>query len=139
MKFSARIWNSFYPWPVSAIGQLQERWTHWLYRDALFWTPSESTKKILQAHGVKNIHVFQNGTDATPLAALEPKPIKAPLRLVTVSRLAPNKSAWITAIKALKILLDKNTDVRLAIVGTWRNGKRCAETNRERAWGRRAR
>jgi len=111
------IWNSFYPWPVSAFGQWQERWTHWLYGNVSFWTPSESTRKVLQQHGVREIRVFPNGTDATPLAALEPKPIEAPLRLVTVSRLAPNKRVD-HAIKALKILLEKNAPVRLTIVGT---------------------
>jgi len=111
------IWNSFYPWPVSAIGQWQERWTHSFYSKVPFWTPSESTRKILQQHSVHDIQVFPNGTDATPLAALEPKPIEAPLHLVTVSRLAPNKRVD-HAIKALKILLEKNVDARLTIVGT---------------------
>jgi glycosyltransferase involved in cell wall biosynthesis len=110
------IWNSFYPWPLSAIGRTQECWTHWLYRRTPFWTPSESTRKVLQSHGVRNIRVFPNGTDATPLAALEPKRIESPLRLVTVSRLAPNKRVD-HAIKALKILLEKNAEARLTIVG----------------------
>jgi glycosyltransferase involved in cell wall biosynthesis len=110
------IWKSFYPWPISAIGQIQERWTHSFYGKVPFWTPSESTRKVLQSHGVRDIHVFPNGTDATPLAALEPKQIEAPLRLVTVSRLAPNKRVD-HAIKALKILLEKKADVRLTIVG----------------------
>jgi glycosyltransferase involved in cell wall biosynthesis len=111
------IWNSFYPWPVSALGRGQERWTHWLYRDVPFWTPSESTRKILQQHGVKTIRVFPNGTDAVPLAALEPKPLQPPLRLVTVSRLAPNKRVA-HAIRAVKILLQRNLDVELTVVGT---------------------
>jgi glycosyltransferase involved in cell wall biosynthesis len=110
------IWNSFYPWPLSAIGRTQECWTHWLYRRTPFWTPSESTRAVLQLHGVRNIRVFPNGTDATPLAALEPKRIESPLRLVTVSRLAPNKRVD-HAIKALKILLEKNAEARLTIVG----------------------
>ncbi len=111
------IWNSFYSWPVSAMGQWQERWTHSLYGRVPFWTPSDSTKKVLQLHGVRDIHVFPNGTDATPLAVLEPKRIETPLRLVTVSRLAPNKRVD-HAIQALKILLEKKADVRLTIVGT---------------------
>jgi glycosyltransferase involved in cell wall biosynthesis len=111
------IWNSFYPWPLSAIGQTQERWTHAFYGKVPFWTPSESTRKVLSAHGVRDIQVFPNGTDATPLAALEPKPIETPLRLVTVSRLAPNKRVE-HAIQALKILLEKKADVCLTIVGT---------------------
>ena len=110
------IWGSFYPWPISAAGRWQERWTHWLYRNAPFWTPSESTRKVLQRHGVKKIQVFPNGTDATPLAGLEPKPLKPPLRLVAVSRLAPNKRVD-HAIKAAKILSQRGAAVRLTIVG----------------------
>ena len=111
------IWNSFYPWPLSAIGQAQERWTHSFYGRVPFWTPSDSTKKVLSQHGVREIRVFPNGTDATPLAALETKRMAAPLRLITVSRLAPNKRVE-HAIRALKILLERKADVRLTIVGT---------------------
>jgi glycosyltransferase involved in cell wall biosynthesis len=111
------IWNSFYPWPTSTIGQTQERWTHWFYRNVPFWTPSDSTKKVLQQHGVKDVHVFPNGTDATPLAELEPKQMDSPLRLVAVSRLAPNKRVD-HAIRAVNILRQRGMDARLTIVGT---------------------
>ena len=111
------IWNSFYPWPVSALGRQQERWTHWFYRNTPFWTPSESTQEILQQNGVREIRVFPNGTDTAPLAELEPKPLDSPLRLVAVSRLAPNKRVD-HAIRAVKILRQRNVDVRLTIVGT---------------------
>ena len=111
------IWSSFYPWPWNTIGQLQERWTHWLYRRTPFWTPSDSTRKALQQHGVRDIQVFPNGTDATPLAALEPKPLVAPIRLAAVSRLAPNKRVD-HVIRALKILLQRGVEVRLAVIGT---------------------
>ncbi len=111
------IWNSFYPLPWNVIGRSQERWTHWLYRRTPFWTPSDSTRKALEQHGVRDVHVFPNGTDVTPLTTLEPKRIETPLRLVTVSRLAPNKRVD-HAIKAVKILLEKNVAARLTIVGT---------------------
>ncbi|MEI9864240.1 MAG: glycosyltransferase family 4 protein [Limisphaerales bacterium] len=111
------IWNSFYPWPLNVIGQSQERWTHWLYRRTPFWTPSDSTRKALQQHGVRNIHVFPNGTDATPLATLEPKPLVTPIQLIAVSRLAPNKRVD-HIIRAVNLLLQRGVDVRLAIVGT---------------------
>ena len=110
------IWNSFYPWPASSIGKAQERWTHWFYRDVPFWTPSDSTKKTLQQHGVKDIHVFPNGTDATPLPELESKPIESPLRLVAVSRLAPNKRVE-HAIRAVDVLRQRGSNVRLTVVG----------------------
>src|SRR6266478_7465342 len=60
------IWDAFYSWPLNAIGRSQERWTHWLYRNIPFWTPSGSTKKALHANGVREVTVFHNGTDATP-------------------------------------------------------------------------
>jgi glycosyltransferase involved in cell wall biosynthesis len=111
------IWKSFYPWPFSAVGQVQERWTHWFYRDVPFWTPSDSTKKVLQQHGVKDVHVFLNGSDARPLPELEAKPLDLPLRLVVVCRLAPNKRVE-HAVQAVKVLQQRGTDVRLTIVGT---------------------
>jgi glycosyltransferase involved in cell wall biosynthesis len=57
------VWKVFYHWPLNAIGQWQERWTHWLYRAVPFWTPSESTKIVLHRHGVREVRVFPNGTD----------------------------------------------------------------------------
>ena len=111
------VWKAFYPWPLSAIGQWQERWTHWLYRAVPFWTPSESTKQALLASGVREVKVFPNGTDATPLAELEPKPLDRSLRLVAVSRLAPNKRVD-HAIQATKILLQRGVETHLTVVGT---------------------
>jgi glycosyltransferase involved in cell wall biosynthesis len=111
------IWKSFHSWPVSAIGQSQERWTHWLYRKVPFWTPSESTKKCLLATGVREVAVFPNGTDATPLPELERKPLNSPMRLITVCRLAPNKRVD-HAIRALKLLLTQGTEAQLTVVGT---------------------
>ncbi len=110
------IWKSFYPWPVSAIGQWQECWTHWLYRNVPFWTPSTSTEKTLYQHGVKSVHVFHNGTDAVPLPELEPKPLQLPLRLIAVSRLAPNKRVD-HAIRALTALKRNGVETRLMVVG----------------------
>ncbi|MGO8763660.1 MAG: glycosyltransferase family 4 protein [Limisphaerales bacterium] len=110
------IWKSFYSWPISAIGQFQERWTHSLYRNVPFWTPSSSTEKTLHEHGVKSVHVFHNGTDTAPLAALGPKPLQTPLRLIAVSRLAPNKRVD-HVVRVVKILKEQGTDARLTIVG----------------------
>ncbi len=61
------------------------------YRDVPFWTPSESTKTVLLAHGVRSVKVLSNGTDTVPLAELDAKPLSLPLRLVVVCRLAVNK------------------------------------------------
>jgi glycosyltransferase involved in cell wall biosynthesis len=78
--------------------------------------PSESTKRALHAHGVRQVNVFTNGTDTKPLPELELKPLAAPVRLVAVSRLAPNKRVD-HAIQATKILAQQ-TAVHLTIVGT---------------------
>ncbi len=73
------IWTAFYSWPFSAISQWQERWTHWLYRNVPFWTPSESTKIALLANGVRHVTVLPNGTDTIPLAKLDDKSLSSPL------------------------------------------------------------
>ncbi|HEY3760122.1 MAG TPA: glycosyltransferase family 4 protein [Verrucomicrobiae bacterium] len=110
------IWKSFYGWPLSSIGQWQERWTHWAYRNVPFWTPSNCTKDLLKEHGVKDVHVFFNGTDATPLIELEPKPLQLPLRLIAVSRLAPNKRVD-HVIRSLEVIRQQGIDARLTVVG----------------------
>lgn len=110
------IWNSFYSWPVSTIGQWQERWTHWLYRNVPFWTPSESTRKDLLAHAVLEVTVIPNGCDTAPLPALDPKPLATPVRLAAVSRLAPNKRVD-HAIELVKALLDRGVAAQLTVVG----------------------
>lgn len=110
------IWNAFYPWPLNIIGRRQERWTHWLYRNVPFWTPSDSTKKDLHANGVRSVTVIANGSDTTPLASLEDKPLQTPLRLISVSRIAPNKRVD-HAIRAMKVLTERNIPAQLKIVG----------------------
>ena len=110
------IWDSFYRWPLNVIGRWQERWTHWLYRRIQFWTPSECTKNILREHGVRSVQVFPNGVYTVALPRLDPKPLCPPLRLVTVSRLAPNKRID-HAVRTVKHLVDKGIRVRLTIVG----------------------
>jgi glycosyltransferase involved in cell wall biosynthesis len=110
------IWTAFYPWPLSTIGRWQERWTHWLYRNVPFWTPSESTKKDLHAHGIRSVTVIANGSDTIPLASLEEKLLQTPLRLICVSRIAPNKRVD-HAIRAMKLLTERNVPAELKIVG----------------------
>lgn len=110
------IWTAFYPQPLSTIGQWQERWTHWLYRKVPFWTPSQSTKKDLHAHGIRSVTVIPNGSDAVPLSSLDDKPLQSPLRLISVSRIAPNKRVD-HAIRAMKLLAERNVAAELTIVG----------------------
>ncbi len=111
------IWNSFYPWPFSLVGQLQERWTHWLYRNVQFWTASRFTRLLLKRNGVRRVQIIPYGVDTVALAELDSKPLGEPLRLVTVSRLAPNKRVD-HALRAVRCLLDRGVAVKLHVVGT---------------------
>jgi glycosyltransferase involved in cell wall biosynthesis len=110
------IWESFYPWPLSLIGQLQERWTHWLYRAVPFWTASRFTRLLLRRNGVRQVHLIPYGVETVALAELGPKPLVQPLRLITVSRLAPNKRVD-HALRLVRCLLDRGINVRLSVVG----------------------
>jgi glycosyltransferase involved in cell wall biosynthesis len=111
------VWNSFYPWPVSALGRWQEGWTHRRYAKVPFWTVSESTRRDLKANGVELITVIPNGTDLVALPELQPKPLKEPVRLIAVSRLAPNKRID-HAILAVDELKQRGIQTELSIVVT---------------------
>ncbi len=110
------IWKTFYPGFLGTFGQWQERWTHWLYRNVPFWTVSNSTKADLQANGVRDVTVLPNGVDTRPLALLDSKPLSAPLRLIVVTRLAPNKRID-HALRVLKCLRAGGTPAEMTIVG----------------------
>jgi glycosyltransferase involved in cell wall biosynthesis len=111
------IWNVFYSWPLSTIGRWQERRTHWLYRNVPFWTVNEATRRRLEADGVHNVKVLLNGISTPALPVLPEKPLALPLRLIAVSRLAPNKRVD-HAIRAVKSLGQLGVEARLTIVGT---------------------
>jgi len=110
------IWRSFYRRPTSEVGRIQERWTHWLYRRVPFWVPSESTREGLVRHGVREVHVFPNGVDVEPLEELLPKPVTGPVKLVTVSRLAPNKRVD-HAVRCVGRLRERGKAAELTVVG----------------------
>lgn len=110
------IWNTFYNHPWCDIGRFQERYTHWLYRNVPFCTVCESTRDSLRRHGVRRVTVLRNGIYTTPLPELPPKPIGQPLRLVVVSRLAPNKRVD-HGIRTLRALVDRGVDAQLTVVG----------------------
>lgn len=111
------IWKAFYRWPLSSAGRIQERWTHWLYRNVQFWVGCESTRQALLQHSVRRVTVVPYGTDTVPVKELEPKPLAQPLRLIAVSRLAPNKRVG-HAIEATRILRQRGVDARLTVVGS---------------------
>jgi glycosyltransferase involved in cell wall biosynthesis len=111
------IWDSFYRWPLNVIGRHQERWTHWFYRKVPFWTACPSTKTALHSVGVRDVTLIPYGVHTRALPRLEDKPLAQPLRLVVVSRLAPNKRVD-HAVRALQLLIEGAVDARLTIVGT---------------------
>ena len=110
------IWGSFYPWPLSTIGLEQERWTHWLYRRVPFFTASQFTKEELQRRGVRDVTIIPYGVDTTALPELNEKPFAEPLRLATVSRLAPNKRID-HALRVVRRLADNSVKAEMTIVG----------------------
>jgi glycosyltransferase involved in cell wall biosynthesis len=111
------IWDAFYRWPLNSIGKTQERWTHWLYRNIPFWTACESTRDCLQENGVKRINIVRYGVHTVALPNLPKKPLSSPLRLIVVSRLAPNKRIE-HAIETLRVLLNQKVTATVTIVGT---------------------
>ncbi len=110
------IWSAFYPWPLSALGRCQERWTHWGYRKVPFWTACQATRDCLRAHGVSDITLIAYGVHTRALPELEAKPLTPPLRLVTVCRLAPNKRVE-HAVRLIQSLAAMGVPAQLTIVG----------------------
>lgn len=111
------IWNAFYPWPLSAIGKWQERLTHQKYRDVPFWTASAFTRDQLKESGVKSVTNIPYGVETRVLGTLPGKELGEPLRLIVVSRLAPNKQVD-HAILAVRCLVNEHDmKVHLKIVG----------------------
>lgn len=115
------IWGSFYRFPMNRLGPFQERWTHSLYRNVPFWVPSASTRQALLRHGVRDVRVLDNGVDVEPLEVLPPKPVRQPLRLLAVSRLAPNKRVD-HAIRCVAELRRRGVAAELTVVGEGAEG-----------------
>lgn len=110
------IWGTFYPWPLSWVGQIQERWTHRLYRKTRFWTGCESTKRQLAEHGIRDINVVSYGVETKALDSLPEKRLDGPIRIAMVSRLAPNKRVD-HGLLALGVLRCSGVDASLTIMG----------------------
>lgn len=113
------IWHTFYHgWkvPVALVGTRQERMTLWMYRNVPFWTICRSTEQTLRKIGVRNITRIPNGTDTVAIPELPPKKLETPLKLVFVSRLAPNKRVD-HAILATKILRESGCAATLTVAG----------------------
>ena len=110
------IWSSFYPWPISALGRWQERWTLRRYRRTPFWTGCQFTCDQLRALDVGSVTPISYGVDTEALVELDDRPLIEPLRLIVVSRLAPNKRVD-HAIKAVGQLREKGVKTVLRVVG----------------------
>jgi glycosyltransferase involved in cell wall biosynthesis len=111
------IWGAFYRWPLSSLGRRQERLTHWLYRKVPFWTACPSTLTALEEVGVRSVTLIPYGVHTIALPKLDEKPFTVPLRLIVVSRLAPNKRVD-HAIRALASLGGQGIAAQLTIVGS---------------------
>jgi glycosyltransferase involved in cell wall biosynthesis len=120
------IWDAFYRWPLNWIGKTQERWTHTLYRNVPFWTACESTRDSLREDGVKEINIVRYGVHTVALPELPEKRLPnqslvtsaaaEKLKLIVVSRLAPNKRID-HAMEAVRILAEQKVATTLMIVG----------------------
>lgn len=110
------IWKSFYPWPISWIGQIQERLVLRMYRKVPFWTACPGTGEDLKANGVQSIEFIPYGVWTDPLPELPPKFLAPPLNLIVVSRLAPNKRIH-HSIQTVAELNRRGIQTRLTIVG----------------------
>ena len=111
------IWRSFYRPLTAAFGQGQEKRAIWLYRQVPFWTASASTKMLLEQIGVRRVQLIPYGVHTQALPELDPKPLARPLRLIVVSRLAPNKRIE-HAIRAYAILRQRGVQATLTVVGS---------------------
>jgi glycosyltransferase involved in cell wall biosynthesis len=110
------IWHSFYRGLTPYFGAWQERNVLRLYRNVPFWTACQSTERMLREFGVRHIQRIPYGVHTRALPALEPKPLTRPLRLIVVSRLAPNKRIG-HALRVCRLALDRGLDTRLTVVG----------------------
>jgi glycosyltransferase involved in cell wall biosynthesis len=102
---------------MDQIGRIQEQWTHWLYRRTPFWTACQETQDMLRAHGIQKVKRIPYGVYTRALPSLVNKPLNSPIRLIVVSRLAPNKRID-HAIQTVRCLKDRQIDAKLRIIGT---------------------
>jgi glycosyltransferase involved in cell wall biosynthesis len=110
------IWQSFYGWPWSRLGEFVERNLIRWYRSTPFWSACPSTETALRKLGVKEVELIPYGVSTRPLDPLPEKRITGPVRLAVVSRLAPNKRIE-HAIDGVAELRSRGVEVRLSIVG----------------------
>lgn len=111
------IWDSFYPWPLNTIGKWQERLTLRQYREVPFWTASDYTRELLAEQSVESIVQIPYGVATRALEELPEKELDEPLRLITVSRLAPNKQVDHAVAALWSLREEHDIEATLEIVG----------------------
>ena len=110
------IWESFYPWPLSALGKRMESGAIRAYRKVPFWTASSFTASKLAEMGIESTRRIPYGVDTPARTPLPAKRLSPPLRLIAISRLAPNKRLD-HAVRVLPLLQDRGIAADLTIVG----------------------
>lgn len=90
-EVAQNIWNEMWPFPISILGKIFERFQFFFYKKNDFWTISDSTKKDLVTFGIssKKITILPMGYDAVELKKI-PAKTKYPSALF-VGRLAEVK------------------------------------------------
>lgn len=115
-EVAQNIWDEMYPFPISNIGRLWERVMFRFYKNNIFWTISNSTKKDLIKFGIskKQIKVIPMGFDGVKITNINK--YKEPTALF-VGRLAEMKGIK-DAVGAI-ITLNKSSKVKwkLNIIG----------------------
>lgn len=106
--------NIFFP--VSLIGYVVEPFFFKLYKKIPFLTSSASIKEELIELGIheKNLHIVPHGV--TIKKTLRPFKRNITPTIIYLSQVSPDKGIE-DGIKAVKILLEKNTDLKFWIVG----------------------
>ena len=111
------IWDAFYPWPMSSFGKWQERLTLRKYKSVPFWTASSYTREQLEEQGVESGTQIPYGVDTGAVDVLPEKELDEPLKLVTCSRLAPNKQVDHAIATLMLLRTEHEVDAELAVVG----------------------
>jgi len=115
-EVAQEIWNEMFPFPINLIGKLYEKLYFWFYKNTLFLTGSNSTKKDLIKFGInnKNIIVLAHGLFLKPVENLPNK--EKNLTLLFVGRLVKMKGIE-DALKIFKHIHDKVITSKFWIIG----------------------
>lgn len=107
------VWRYEAALPVALLGRywLEPRWMR-AYRDTLVLTVSESSRRSLEAYGLRRVEVVPEGVEVPPVSSpKEPVPT-----LLWVGRLSPNKRPD-HAIAAFRRVRESVPEARLWVVG----------------------